>query len=90
MGSRKTRGGKLSVAPGPGTCCRQSWGKAELATRHGGVAEVRPELALERAQLKQPPVLLVVPSVVASVVVVVRNAVERLEAVVVAEAPARA
>ena len=38
----------MSVAPAPGTCCRQSWGKALLATRPGAWA------ALERGQLKQP------------------------------------
>ena len=62
----------MSVAPAPGTCCRQSWGKAELATRPGAWA------ALERGQLKQPRLDLpwVREMVVAPVVVVVvRNAV---------------
>ena len=63
----------MSVAPAPGTCCRQSWGKAELATR--GAAEEGLEMvvaALERGQMKQPRL-----DLPASVVMVVRIAVVR-------------
>ena len=45
----------MSVAPAPGTCCRQSWGKAELANPGAAEAATAGEAALERAQLKQPP-----------------------------------